>query len=106
MFSDRFNDPELPSRIVDYIDKFVELVRSRATKPLVVVIRALVFGLIAAVGILFLVIVFLIALVRGLHSLFDIWWSREVAVWFTYFLLAAFFGGIGALLLRRRRPSK
>ena len=101
---DRFNDPDLPSKIVDRIDQIIGLVRDRTTKPLVVVIRGVVFGLMALVGALFIGVVLLIALVRGLHSLFDLWWSREVAVWFTYFLLAALFGLLGAVLLRRRRP--
>lgn len=102
---DRFNDPELPSKIVDRIDQVVGLIRDRTTKPLVAIVRGIVFGLMALVGILFIVVVGLIALVRGLHSLFDIWWSREVAVWVTYLLLAAVFGAIGALLMRRRRPT-
>ncbi len=101
---DRFNDPDLPSKIVDRIDQIIGLVRDRTTKPLVVVIRGVVFGLMALVGVLFIGVVLLTALVRGLHSLFDLWWSREVAVWFTYFLLAALFGLLGAMLLRRRRP--
>ena len=101
---DRFNDPELPSKIVDRIDQVIGLVRDRTTKPLVVVIRGIVFGLMALVGVLFVAVVLVIALVRGLHSLFDLWWSREVAVWFTYFVLAGVFGLVGALLLRRRRP--
>jgi hypothetical protein len=101
---DRFNDPELPSKIVDQIDRVIGVVRARTTQPLVTVIRAVVFGSMAALGVAFIIVVMLIALIRGLHSLFDIWWSREVAVWFTYLLLAAIFGAIGALLLRRRRP--
>lgn len=101
---DRFNDPDLPSKIIDRIDQLIGLVRDRTTKPLAVVIRGIVFGLMALVGAIFVAIVLLIALVRGLHSLFDLWWSREVAVWSTYFMLAALFGIVGALLLRRRRP--
>jgi predicted lysophospholipase L1 biosynthesis ABC-type transport system permease subunit len=103
---DRLNDPELPSRIVDRIDRIVGMVRDRTTTPLVFAIRGIVFGLMALVGVVFFSIIGLIALVRGLHSLFDLWWSREVAVWFTYLILAAFFGLIGAVLLRRRRPRK
>jgi uncharacterized BrkB/YihY/UPF0761 family membrane protein len=102
---DRFNDPALPAKIVDHIDRLVGLVRDRTTTPLVAVVRAVVFGLMALVGVVFIVIVSLIALVRGLNSLLDIWWSREVAVWVTYLLLALVFGLIGAVLLRRRRPT-
>lgn len=101
---DRLHDPELPAKIVDQVDRVVGLVRDRTTKPLVAVVRGVVFGLMALVGVVFIVVVSLIALVRGLHSLLDIWWSREVAVWATYFLLALVFGLIGAVLLRRRRP--
>ncbi len=101
---DRFNDPELPSKILDRVDAVIKFVRARTTRPLVVAIRGVVFGLMALVGVLFVAILGLIGLVRGLHSLFDLWWSREVAVWFTYFLLAAVFGLIAAVLMRRRRP--
>jgi hypothetical protein len=58
----------------------------------------------ALVGVLFVSIIFLIGLMRALNSLLDIWWSRDTAVWASYFVIGAIFVALGALSMRRRSP--
>jgi hypothetical protein len=104
MPSNPFTDPHWATSVVDTIDSFVAFVRDRTTKPAVVVLRALIFGTMAIVGVLFVSVIFLIGLMRALNSLLDIWWSRDTAVWASYFIIGAVFVALGALSMRQRSP--
>ncbi|TRZ72994.1 MAG: hypothetical protein D4R95_04245 [Actinobacteria bacterium] len=106
MPSNPFTDPQWASRTVDAIDRIVGLVRDRTTRPAVAIVRALIFGSMAVVGAVFLVIILVIGCIRGLHSFFDIWWSRDTAVWASYLFIGVFFCTIGMLLMRRRHPQE
>jgi len=105
MPSNPFTDPQWASRTVDAIDRIVAFVRDRTTRPAVAIVRGLIFGSMAIVGVIFVLIVFVIGGIRGLHSLLDIWWSRDTAVWATYFIIGAVFCVAGMLLMRRRHPQ-
>ena len=105
MPSNPFTDPQWASRTVDAIDRIVAMVRDRTTRPAVAIVRGLIFGSMAIVGVVFVLIVFVIGGIRGVHSLLDIWWSRDTAVWATYFILSAVFCVAGMLLMRRRHPQ-
>jgi hypothetical protein len=102
MPSNPFTDPHWATSVVDAIDSFVAFVRDRTTKPAVVVLRALIFGTMAIVGVLFVSVIFLIGLMRALNSLLDIWWSRDTAVWASYFIIGAIFVVLDALSMRQR----
>jgi hypothetical protein len=54
--------------------------------------------------VLFVSVIFLIGLMRALNSLLDIWWSRDTAVWASYFIIGAIFVVLGALSMRQRSP--
>ena len=69
------------------------------------IVRGLIFGSMAIVGVIFVLIVLVIGGIRGVHSLLDIWWSRDTAVWATYFIIGAVFCIAGMLLMRRRHPQ-
>ncbi|MFM1761819.1 MAG: hypothetical protein RL478_1429 [Actinomycetota bacterium] len=105
MPSNPFTDPQWASRTVDAIDRIVAFVRDRTTRPAVAIVRGLIFGSMAIVGVIFVLIVLVIGGIRGLHSLLDIWWSRDTAVWATYFIIGAVFCVAGMLLMRRRHPQ-
>lgn len=105
MPSNPFTDPEWASRTVDAIDRIVGFVRDRTTRPAVAIVRALIFGSMAIVGAVFMVIILVIGGIRGLHSILDIWWSRDTAVWASYLIIGAFFCTIGMLLMRRRHQQ-
>ena len=105
MPSNPFTDPQWASRTVDAIERIVAFVRDRTTRPAVAIVRALIFGSMAIVGAIFVLIVLVIGGIRGLHSLLDIWWSRDTAVWATYLIIGAVFCAAGMLLMRRRHPQ-
>ena len=102
MPSNPFTDPQWAARTVDSIDRLVGFVRDRTTRRAVAIVRGLIFGMMAMVGALFVVIIFVIAMVRGLNNLLDIWWSRDTAVWASYLMISSLFCLVGIWLMRRR----
>jgi hypothetical protein len=69
-------------------------------------VRLIVFGLIAIVATMTIIVLALVGLSRGLNELLDIWLTRDDAVWVSYFILSFIFVAIGAWLMRRRYPNK
>ena len=51
MPSNPFTDPDWAQRTVDFIDKWVGVVRDRTTKPLITVVRGIVYGVLILTGI-------------------------------------------------------
>jgi hypothetical protein len=105
MPSNPFTDPQWASRTVESIDRIVGFIRDRTTRPAVAIVRALIFGSMAIVGGFFVVIVLVIGVIRALHSLLDIWWSRDSAVWASYLIIGFLCCAAGLLLMRRRHPQ-
>jgi hypothetical protein len=105
MPSNPFTDPQWASRTVDSIDRIVAFVRDRTTRPAVAIVRGLIFGTMAIVGAFFVVIFLVIGGIRALHSLLDIWWSRDTAVWASYLIISGVFCVVGMMLMRRRHPQ-
>ena len=95
---------EEPSRdwavaAADTIDRVVETIRDRTTKPAILASRALVFGLIIAIlGITALVLLWItwITLITGLVG----------EVWITFFITGGIFVVAGAFLMTKRHPPE
>jgi len=104
MVSNPFSDPNWSKAVVGFIDRWIGFVRDHTTRPLIAIIRGLVFGTMALVGVLFCVVILLIGIMRALVSLGDVWLSHDTAVWVAYFILGAIFLALGALGMRKRRP--
>ena len=105
MAGNPLSDPEFPKKTVDFIDRMVGAVRDRTTKPVVAVTRGIVFGSIVAVVAVSLVVVALIAFVRGTQEVFELFLSERRAVWASYFAVGGSFILVGALLMRARHSS-
>ena len=105
MAGNPLSDPEFPKKTVDFIDRVVGAVRDRTTKPVVAVTRGIVFGSIVVVVAVSLVVVALIALVRGAQEVFELFLSERRAVWASYFAVGGSFILVGALLMRARHSS-
>ncbi|MEY3589308.1 MAG: hypothetical protein RJA47_1904 [Actinomycetota bacterium] len=102
MPSNPLTDPEWANRSVDFIDRWVQLVRRYTTQPIVTTARGLVFGLLAAFGIVSVVVVLSVGTARGLIAALDAGLSHDQAVWGTYFILSALFFLLGTFLMRKR----
>ena len=105
MAGNPLSDPEFPRKTADFIDRVVGAVRDRTTKPIVAVTRGIVFGSIVAVIAVSLVVVTLIAVVRGTQELFELALSERRAVWASYFLVGGSFILVGALIMRARHSD-
>ena len=105
MAGNPISDPEFPKKTVDFIDRVVGAIRDRTTKPVVTVTRGIVFGSMVAVVAVSLVVLLLIAVMRGSQELFELVLSERRAVWASYFVVGGSFILIGALLMRSRHSS-
>ena len=99
------SDPKWVTRALDLLDRVLDGIRNRTTKPLIIAIRAIVFGLLIAVGACVAFVFALVGLFRGANELFDLWWDRDTAVWVSYVVLGSVFVLIGLRTLRRRHPE-
>lgn len=105
MASNPLTDPEWAERSVDFIDRIVSFIRDHTTKPIIKSARGLVFGLLAAFGLVALSVLFIIAIGRGLQAALDAAFAHETAVWMSYFILSALFALIGTLLMKKRHTK-
>ena len=102
MVSNPLTDPEWADRSVDFIDRVVSTIRRYTTQPLVTTARGIVFGLLGSFGVVAMAVLLIVGVTRGLQAALDAVVNHEAAVWISYFILAAIFGLLGALLMRRR----
>jgi hypothetical protein len=102
MVSNPLTDPEWADRSVDFIDRVVSTIRRYTTQPIVTTARGIVFGLLGSFGVVAMAVLLIVGLTRGLQAALDAVVNHEAAVWISYFILAAIFGLLGALLMRRR----
>ena len=106
MISNPFTDPRWAKKTVDAIDRWVDFVSDKTTRPVANLVRGVVFGLIAVVAAITVTVLIFIGLTRGLNELLDVWLNRENAVWISYFILSILFASAGALLMRKRHPKQ
>ena len=106
MISNPFTDPRWAKKTVEAIDRWVDFISDKTTRPIANLVRLVVFGVIAVVATITIVALALIGISRALNELLDVWLSRQDAVWISYFILSFVFVAIGAWLMRRRYPSK
>lgn len=104
MDSDERPEEKWQKRFLDVLDDGIAFIRERTTLPLVKIVRGTVFGSFAVLGAVLVFVFLLLTVFRALNELFDLWWSRETAVWTSYFVLGGVLLVIGGRLLRRRRP--
>ncbi|MEY3987944.1 MAG: hypothetical protein ACO3DV_03090 [Ilumatobacteraceae bacterium] len=106
MISNPFTDPRWAKKTVEAIDRWVDFISDKTTRPIANLVRLVVFGVIAVVATITIIVLALIGISRALNELLDIWLTRQNAVWISYFILSFVFVAIGAWLMRRRYPSK
>ena len=106
MISNPFTDPRWAKKTVALIDRWVDFISDKTTRPVANLVRGIVFGLIAVVAAITILILALVGLTRGLNELLDIWLSRENAVWVSYFILSFIFIGVGSLMMRKRHAKQ
>ncbi|HRW36344.1 MAG: hypothetical protein KDB04_00110 [Acidimicrobiales bacterium] len=86
---------EWPAQAADTIVDTIAKVRDKTTKPAIVAARAIVYGLIAAVGGLVALVLVLVVTTR----MWDNWVPGNV--WILYAVYFVLFSGVGLVLLRK-----
>lgn len=102
MTSQPAREPDWATRSLDALDRGIDAVRRRTTRPAVGLVRGVVFAAVIVTGVTVAVVLSLVALVRGIHALLGIWWSEETATWAGYLILGGCFVVAGALAMSRR----
>jgi hypothetical protein len=97
-------DPNWAPELADTVERLVATVRDRTTRPAVRAVRAIVFGLLAAMLAVVAITLLLIAATRAVQSLLDIGLDWSVAVYVSYFIVGGILCLVGLLLLNRRPP--
>jgi hypothetical protein len=99
-------DPNWAPNLASTVDKYVGMVRDRATLKVVVLVRALVFGLIIAVTAVVAVVLLVILGVGLLERVVSLIANKGSAVWISYLVIGGIFLLAGALIMRLRAPKE
>jgi hypothetical protein len=95
-------NPDWPKQTADLLEKVTGQIRAKTTKPIVLIARALVFGLLAAFGGMVAVILLLIVATRTLQILIALPLDHDTSVWISYLVVGGLFCVIGLLLMSKR----
>lgn len=89
-----------PAQAADTVERLVSLARDKAVGPAIMVARAIVFGLLAAIVGLAALVVFCILAVRLLDII------PGVRIWLADMILGIIFGLVGLMLWSKRRATE
>ena len=98
-------DDNWANEVTDQITEFVGTVRQKTTDNAIVVVRGVVFGLLAAFIGFALLVMLLILATRGLQSLLYLFLSWERAVYVSYFIVGGILSVAGLLLMSKRTSA-
>lgn len=94
--------PDWVTRSLDALDRGIDEVRRRTTRPIVSIVRALAFASLIVTGVVVAVVLLLVGLVRAVHALLGLWLSEGTATWTGYLLLGGCFVLTGVVAMSRR----
>ena len=80
----------------------VDAVASRTTRPLLVVVRAVVYAMVIVLLVAATATLLVIATIRGVDTAVEVLFDGEI--WLTYFICSVLFGLLGWILWAKRRP--
>jgi len=100
-------DPDWAPKLADTIERLVGNVRDKTTKRVLVVSRAVIFGVVIAFGGALAAVLLIIALFRGAQAVLDTFLDHHDSVWVSYLALGALFsiGGLIAMKMRFPKPA-
>jgi len=106
MAGNPLTDPNWASDFTETIIDTVDKVRDRTTKPIVMVARGLVFGLLSAFLGLMALVLLLVGLSRALINLLEWPFDHDSAVWISHIVLGSLLCLAGAIFMVRRQSKE
>ena len=98
-------DPNWASDTTNKLVTVVTTVREQTTTKAVIAARAVVFGIIAAFLGVFIVVITIVLLMRGIQALLDLVVTKPQAVYLSYYIVGGMLCLGGLLLFRKRAAS-
>ena len=101
-------DPNWAPQLADTIDRYVGMVRDKATSKVVLVVRGLVFGIViffTAIATITLSVILGIKLLQRIVNIGGLV-DRDSSVWVSYVLLGGVFVLVGLFLFTKRSPEE
>ena len=98
-------DPNWAADTADTVVRVVGTVREQTTTKAIIAARALVFGVIAAFLGVFILVIAIIMLMRGLQALLDLAVTPARAVYLSYFIVGGILCIVGLLLFKKRNAG-
>ena len=95
-------DPNWADDTADVVIRLVDSVKSKTTRPAVLVARGLVFGLLALFLGLFALVMLLVGLTRGLQAAIEPFLDQSRAVYLSYLIIGLVLSLVGAVLFKKR----
>lgn len=106
MAGNPLTDPQWATDFTETIIDTVDKVRNRTTKPIVMVARGLVFGLLSTfLGVMALALL-LLAVSRGLINLLEWPFDHDSAVWISHLILGSALCLLGIFFMIRRQSKE
>lgn len=106
MAGNPLTDPNWASDVTDTIVSTVDKVRERATTPIVMIARGLVFGLLSAFLGLFILAMLLIGGTRAVISILEAPFDHDSAVWISYYVMGGLFLVAGTVCMMKRQSKE
>jgi hypothetical protein len=106
MVLNRFTNPDWPKQAADAVDNVVMQVRDKGTAKVVFAARALVFGLLAAIGGLVALVLFLVGSTRAVQVIAAEVTDSRRAAYISYLVMGTIFVLIGLILMRKRYSNE
>jgi hypothetical protein len=101
-----WSDPSWAPKAADLVVNIVDEVRRRTTRPLILLARGLVFGLVAGIAGIATAILLGVAAVRGVQAIIEWPLDHPRAVWVSYLLIGAVLLAVGAVLMVKRHSPE
>ncbi len=99
------SDPNWANDVTDQVTSFVGKVRDTATNKAIVAVRAVVFGLLAVVLGITLVVLLIVGTTRGIQAALDSFLDWDTAVYVSYFIVGGILSLAGLLAMGKRTSA-
>ena len=102
------SDPQWATNLADTVERYVAMVRDRTTSKVVLLVRALVFGLIIALAMIAAVTLSIILATKLIQRVVNVGLriDHDSSVWVSYAIVGALMTVLGFVLLKMRSPKE